>query len=79
MTKKADTLLREALTLDESERAELAGRLLESIEPPADADVESAWREEVQQRVAQIDSGKAHLVSWEKVREELFARLHDRS
>lgn len=79
MTKRAEAVLKEALSLGESERAEIAGRLLESIEPPAEADVERAWREEVRRRVAQIDAGEARLIPWDEVREQLFARLNDRS
>jgi putative addiction module component (TIGR02574 family) len=78
MTKKAESILQEALTLDDAERADIAGRLLESIEPPPDADVRRAWREEVRRRVAQIDAGEARLVPWDEVREELFARLNER-
>jgi putative addiction module component (TIGR02574 family) len=75
---KAEAILQEALALDESERAELAGLLLESIEPPAEAEVEAAWGDEVRRRVAKIDSGQAKLVPWEEVREELVRRLNDR-
>lgn len=76
---KAEAILQEALALDESERAELAGRLLESIDPPAEAEVEAAWGDEVRRRVAKIDAGQAKLVPWEEVREELVRRLNDRS
>lgn len=79
MTKKAEAILKDALALDDSERADIASRLLESIEPPADAGVERAWREEVRRRVAQVDAGEGHLIPWEEVREQLFARLNDRS
>ena len=47
MSKKAEDLLRQALDLDEAERAEMAGVLLQSREPPPDAEVDAAWREEV--------------------------------
>ena len=79
MTKKAETLLREALDLDEAERAELAGALLQSLEPPPDAGVDAAWRQEVQRRLRALDAGNAEFVPWEEVREQLFARLNDRS
>jgi len=77
MTKAAETLLRDALDLDESERAEMAGALLESLELPVDEhEIEQAWREEVQRRVADADAGRAELIPWEEVRDQLFARLH---
>jgi putative addiction module component (TIGR02574 family) len=75
---KADELLKEALSLSESERAELAGLLLRSLEPPPEADVEEAWREEVGNRVAAIDSGEAEMIPWSVVRDRLFARLSER-
>lgn len=80
MTRNARALLRDALELDETERAEVAAALLESIEPRADEhEIETAWREEVRRRVAAIESGKAELIPWEKVRNQLFARLNERS
>ena len=80
MTKNAETLLRDALDLDESERAEIAAALLESLEPDADEhEIELAWREEVRRRIAAVDSGQAELIPWEEVRDQLFARLNERS
>ena len=79
MNAKAKALLEDALRLSDSERAEIAGALLESIEPETDADVEHAWREEVKARVAALDSGQVETVPWEQVRDHLFARLSSSS
>lgn len=76
MTHKAESLLREALELSESERAEIAGRLLESIEPEPDAEVEAAWAAEIDRRVRSIDAGEVELIPWEKVRDQLRSRLN---
>ncbi len=78
MSPKADELLKEALSLSESERAELAGLLLRSLEPSPEADVQEAWREEVRNRLAAIDSGEAEMIPWSVVRDRLFARLSGR-
>ncbi len=78
MGTNAETLLTLALDLPESDRAEIAAALLESLEPPAEADVETAWREEVARRVAAIDAGEVQMIPWEQVREELFTRLNER-
>ena len=78
MSPKAHELLKVALSLSESERAELAGLLLRSLEPPPEADVEEAWREEVRRRVASIDAGEAEMIPWSEVRDRLFARLSER-
>ena len=77
MTTKAEAVLTLALDLPDGERAEIAGALLESLEPPSDVDVEKAWRNEVARRVAAIDSGEVELVPWEQVRENLFSRLNE--
>ena len=66
MTKNAEAILRDALDLDEGERAEMAAALLESLEPAADEhEIELAWREEVKRRVAEIDGRQAELIPWE--------------
>lgn len=80
MTKTAEALLRDALDLDERERADMAVALLESLEPAVNqAEIEQAWHEEVQRRIAAVDSGQAELIPWEEVRKQLFARLNERS
>lgn len=43
MSRHAETVLRGALTLPEQDRAEIAGALLESLEPEPEVDVEIAW------------------------------------
>jgi putative addiction module component (TIGR02574 family) len=61
------------LDLDESERAEMAAALLESLEPPGDEnEIGQAWREKVRRRVAAIDGGQAELIPWEEVRDQLL-------
>jgi putative addiction module component (TIGR02574 family) len=79
MTNRADAVLKEAMALAEAERAEIAGALLESLEPSSDTGVDKAWREEVRRRLEQLDAGSAELIPWEEVREQLFARLNARS
>ncbi len=78
MSPKAHELLEDALSLSESERAELAGLLLQSLEPAPDTDVEEAWRREVRQRVAAVDAGEVEMIPWSVVRDRLFAKLSDR-
>jgi putative addiction module component (TIGR02574 family) len=78
MERNAEALLRKALALPEADRANLAGALLESLEPHQDVEVEAAWREEVAARVAALDAGEVETVPWEEVRDRLFARLRER-
>lgn len=73
----ADTLFelkQKAAQLPETERAELALSLIESLDGPGDADVEEAWRLEIGRRIGQIDRGEVELVPGD----EVFARLRRR-
>jgi len=74
MTTHLSELFAEASNLSESERATLAGLLIESLESEIDSDVEEAWREEIERRLAELDSGTARTVPWETVRAELLRR-----
>jgi putative addiction module component (TIGR02574 family) len=78
MSAKADAVLTLALDLPERDRAEIAAALFDSIEPPTEAEVEEAWRQEVARRVAAVDAGEARLVPWEQVRDRLVMRLDER-
>lgn len=78
MTRNAKTVLQEALTLVEQDRAEIAGALLESLEPSPELDVESAWRQEVAARVAALEAGEVETTSWEAIRDRFLARLSDK-
>ena len=79
MTQQALDLLQKALSLSEEERAALADSLLASLDSTVEEGAEKAWEEEISRRIAEIDSGKAKMVPWEEVREELSSRLkHDK-
>jgi len=52
----------EVLALSESERAELAHVLIQSLDAPRDNGVEDAWEREISRRIAEIDTGQAELV-----------------
>ncbi|MGH9363094.1 MAG: addiction module protein, partial [Thermoanaerobaculia bacterium] len=63
MTTKAEDLLKVALELPDDDRAELAGKLIRSLEPEAEDNVEAAWSEEIARRIAAIDRGEAQFVT----------------
>lgn len=76
MNRRVHDLYREAIELSESERAELAGLLLESLQTEPDPEFEAAWAEEIERRVRDIDEGRVQTIPWEQVvRAELHARL----
>jgi putative addiction module component (TIGR02574 family) len=65
----------QASTLSENERATLAGLLIESLETERDTDVEEAWADEIQRRIADLDSGAVQTVSWDSVKSKLLRHL----
>jgi len=67
-------LKEKASRLSDAERAELALSLIESLDGPADPEVEEAWRLEVEHRIAQIERGEVQLIPGD----EVFARLRHR-
>lgn len=75
MTRQALDLLHKALSLSEEERADLACSLMESLDAAVDEGVESAWREEISRRIADLDSGKAKTVPWDEVQRRISSRL----
>ncbi len=66
-----DAVAKDALVLTRIERLTLARRLLVSVEPDAEQDVEAAWEEEIGQRISRFDAGLSHAIP----AAEVFARL----
>jgi len=77
MTQEANDLLKKALALPADDRAALAGSLIDSLDPQADASVEEAWNDEVARRIEELDSGKAKTVPWAEVRRRVLLKLDD--
>ena len=71
MTRAVERLYEQASQLPAEERAELAGRLLESIESPPDEGVEEAWAAEIEQRMADYRAGRVKTIPWSEVRAHL--------
>ena len=72
MTKTTQDLLDQALRLSSGERAVLARSLLASLsEEVSEEEADRAWGEEVQRRLARIESGEVQTVPWDEVRERL--------
>ena len=72
MAASAKELYERAMSLNDEERAELVGMLLESLEIQDDEGVEAAWLEEIERRVAELDAGAVKTVSWTEVRSKIF-------
>jgi putative addiction module component (TIGR02574 family) len=73
MPRELKELLREAAQLPESDRATLAGAMIESLDPEPTPAVQAAWSREIERRVRELDAGTVALADWEDVRAELFA------
>jgi putative addiction module component (TIGR02574 family) len=65
------TLLSEVLDLPEQDRAEVAARLLESLEDIDDGGVDDAWAAELERRAAAVDSGQIVTSDWNVLRRRI--------
>jgi putative addiction module component (TIGR02574 family) len=72
MAAPREHVIEQALTLRKEDRAELAGVLIRSLEPAPEAGVDEAWREEIERRAREIETGAVKTVSWESVRGRLM-------
>lgn len=73
-------LYQKALTMEPAERAELAQRLLLSLDSDQrDPDWEEAWREEIERRIDSIDRGEAQLHDAKEVMARLRKSLEKES
>jgi len=64
---------RQALDLSKPERAQLAARILESLEDSDFApEIEAAWETEIATRMAKMERGETKLHRWEDVKARLL-------
>jgi putative addiction module component (TIGR02574 family) len=71
-------LLEQALRLPEHDRAELAARILESLDPEAQRDIDDAWAAEIEKRCAAVDAGTLATSDWKEVRARIERDLFGR-
>jgi putative addiction module component (TIGR02574 family) len=74
MPRDAAEVLKDALELPLEARAALIVPLLDSLDTEVDEGIEEAWREEIQRRLEDIDSGATQLVPWDEARRRLLGR-----
>lgn len=72
MNATVEELLRQALSLDEKDRASLAGALIESLYGEAEPGADEAWEAVIRRRVEELQTGAVETVPWSEVRERLF-------
>lgn len=73
--KSLENIASEALLLPEDQRFTLAHRILSSIEPETDAEVATAWDNEIRERIKSYDDRRAIAIPGEEVFAELDKKL----
>jgi putative addiction module component (TIGR02574 family) len=75
MSGETKDLLNKALNLPVAERAELAGRLIESLDTIEDGPVRAEWEAEIARRMSEFDSEKVRPVPLEEARRKLSSAI----
>jgi len=74
MTEAHEHVVSAALALPAEVRAELADRLLSSLDSAEQVAIDAAWGEEAERRIDQIDRGEVRLIPGD----ELITKLQNR-
>jgi putative addiction module component (TIGR02574 family) len=74
-----DELYEKASNLSPSERAALAGLLIDTLEGAVDPETERAWRVEVAKRLAELDAGAVTTIPGAAVHDRLREIVDDLS
>jgi len=77
MANSREEVFRKALGLDASDRTELVGLLIDSLDPETEQGAEAAWLQEVDRRARELDSGTVQTIPWEIARERLMRAPRD--
>lgn len=72
-----EELFRKVLALDPSDRNELVGLLIDSLDPQTEQGAEAAWLQEIDRRARELDSGAVQTIPWEIARERLLRAPRD--
>ena len=75
MSSTAKQLFEDAMQLPDNERAALAARLMESLEPDTDQDAQAAWNAEIQRRLEELDNGQVTPAPWSEARKMILGAL----
>ncbi len=69
------TVKKKALSLSESDRAELAHFLIDSLESNTDYKSKEAWSKEIKYRINQYEKDKSTTKSWNEVKNNAREKL----
>ena len=67
-------LAEQALSLPAQERLRLATELLDSVEPGTDPNIDAAWEEHIQRRLAEVETGTAKGRPWTDIKDDFDSR-----
>lgn len=70
-----DSLTSQVLALPVEHRLTLGEKLIESVEPFSNADVDDAWSDELKRRISEIENGQVECISSEDVHAEVRRRI----
>jgi putative addiction module component (TIGR02574 family) len=70
-----DDILAAAMRLPPQDRTKLAERLLDSVEPIDQAEIDAAWVVEVRRRIREVEEGNAELIPAEEAFRAIDQRL----
>ena len=69
MSLTIEEIAKESEKLSEKERAELAKRLISSLDPgERDENYDELWRQEIERRGEELANGTAKTVAWEDIK-----------
>ena len=74
MNRDAKSILDAALSLPPEERAEIAERLMLSLDDQYYEEIEKAWDAELQRRVREVDSGEVLLIPADEAMRSILER-----
>ena len=74
MTTATESLLEQVLALPDDERHEFLSLLQERLPELADEQLSEVWIDELDRRLADVESGNVPTVKWESVKERLLAK-----
>jgi putative addiction module component (TIGR02574 family) len=74
-TATKETLLADVLRLPPEERAEVAHKLLLSLEESEEPRADAEWSEELERRAREVLDGSVKTVPWEQVEARIGARF----
>ena len=75
MTSQYAEISRSALALPQPKRAQLAKRLIDSLERVSQKEVDEAWAVEIARRVRGYEEGKVKPIPWKRALRQARARL----